>query len=58
MTKEGFVPLQDLQKGNLVMVDNFMWRQKKENGGRKPFPTQEVSVGKYHPYAKKKVVDG
>lgn len=58
MTKEGFVPLQDLQKGNLVMVDNFMWRQKKENGGRKPFPTQEVSVGKYHPYAKKTRVDG
>lgn len=52
MTKDGFVQLKNLKKGSLVMVENFIWREK--NGvGRKPFATQEVSVGKYHPYAKK-----
>ena len=52
MTKDGFVQLKNLKKGSLVMVENFTWREK--NGvGRKPFKTQEVSVGKFHPYAKK-----
>ena len=57
MTNDGFVQMRNLKKGTLVMVENFRWREKK-GVGRKPFTTQEVSVGKYHPYAKKKVVDG
>ena len=52
MTKDGFVQLKNLKKGSLVMVENFIWKEK--NGvGRGPFKTQEVSVGKFHPYAKK-----
>ena len=58
LTKKGFIPLCKLKKGDFVAVENFKWREKKEKSSRKPFKTQEVSVGSYHPYAKRTRVDG
>lgn len=52
-TENGFIPLINLKKGDMVMLDNFIWKQSKGISERKELKTQYIGIGKFHPYGQR-----